>query len=272
MRTGLRIVCVLGAVAMLGGCASWFGDGGDKEKNLATTTNVRAPSTDPFEIDKKQAAQLNLQLGVGYIRQGDYQVAVSKLRKSLSFDDDSAEAHNALGIALEELRSYDEAAREYDRALALKSGYTAALINRTRLQCVRGTQAAEGEQRFIELAGSGTLEAPETAWIEAASCARRQQAWARAGAHLDRALEVAPGAMAQVLYERALLAFEQRNLPQARELLRRLHGDYGSSARSLGLAVRVEDALGGSAQRRQLVAELLRAYPDSPEARSYRPR
>lgn len=271
MTTPVHFAVLLTVAGLLGGCASWFGDG-EKEKNLAATTNIRQPNSDPFEIDKKQAAQLNLQLGVGYLRQGDYQVAASKLRKSIGFDDGSAEAHNALGLALEELRSYDEAAQEYDRALSLRSGYTAAQINRTRLQCVRGTQAAEGEQRFVELAGSGSLEAPETAWIEAAACARRQQAWDRASTYLDRALEVAPAAAAQVLLERAQIAFDRRELPQARELLRRLHNDYGSSARSLALAVRVEDALGAGAQRRQLVAELLRRYPDSPEARPYRPR
>lgn len=270
MRSGLRIVLALAVASALGGCASWFAD--DKDKNLAATTNIRQPTTDKLEIDRKQAAQVNLQLGVGYIRSGDYTVAVAKLRKSISFDADSAEAHNVLGLALEELREYDEAGREYDRALALKSGYPAALLNRTRLLCVQGKDAADGERRFVELAGSGTLEAPESGWIEAAACARHQQAWERANGYLDRALEVAPGATGQVLYERAQIAYEQRNLPQARELLRRLHAQYGGSAHSLALAVRVEDALGGSPQRRQYVNELLNRYPDSPEARPYRPR
>jgi len=47
--------------------------------------------------DVERAAELNAQLGLGYLKQGQYKRARYKLDKALGFDDGNANAHHYMG-------------------------------------------------------------------------------------------------------------------------------------------------------------------------------
>ncbi len=260
VRSLLFALLATGA-AGCGSLASLWG-GGDKADG-ASSIEPAPPAR--IEIDRAEAARLNLQLGIGYIRSGQYAVALDKLKKSLEYNDDSAEAHNAIGLVYEELRDYPEAERHYAQAVALKPGYQAARANLARFQCARG-RGEEGEQRFLALATDPGSDAPEAMYVEAAICARSAGAPARAEADLRRALELSPD-YPRALYESAALDYAQRRYESARATLARLFAVNGPSPASLLLAIRVEDALGDGALRRDYAQQLLSRFGNSPEAR-----
>ena len=67
----------------------------------------------------KEAAQINQELGIAYLRQGNYELARTKLEKAVDEDPDLAVAHSALGLVYEGLGAIDDAEDEYRRAVRL---------------------------------------------------------------------------------------------------------------------------------------------------------
>lgn len=71
-------------------------------------------------------------LGQEYMQKKNYELAVLSFSKAVEQNPNWAEAHNALGEAYYFLFKYNEALKEFDRAIELKSDYTLAKINRNR--------------------------------------------------------------------------------------------------------------------------------------------
>ncbi len=57
----------------------------------------------------REAADLNVQLGIGYLRQGDWQSARVKLEKAVALDSGNVIAHRALGLVYRNLGDIDGA-------------------------------------------------------------------------------------------------------------------------------------------------------------------
>lgn len=71
-------------------------------------------------------------LGQEYMQKKNYELAVLSFSKAVEHDPNWAEAHNALGEAYFFLFKYNEALKEFDKAIELKNDYTLAKINRSR--------------------------------------------------------------------------------------------------------------------------------------------
>ena len=81
------------------------------------TTEVSGDAS--LVANPKEAAQINQELGIAYLRQGNYEQARTKLEKAVDDDPDLATAHSALGLVYERLGAIDEAEDEYRRAVRL---------------------------------------------------------------------------------------------------------------------------------------------------------
>lgn len=265
----LRIVLPLLLVLTQSACSSLFSD--EKSGTGSGTTNASGPPPDKIEPDVKQAAQLNFQLGVGYIQRGEYLVAIDRLNKSLEFNANSAEAHNALGVAYEQLNQLQQARKEFDQAVSLDRSLLAARINQARMLCRSPEEAAEGERRLVELASQSDMTSPDGGWLEAAQCARQAGALDRAEGYLRQAMAAAPQAP-RAPFELAGLLHEMHRDVEARTQLEQFHARFGETPATLALTARVEDSLGNATASKQAVARLLKRFPDSNEAKSYKTR
>ena len=83
-------------------------------------------------------------LGLLLQDRGESRLALDEFDRALSLRQDYAEAHNNRGFALESLGTVDEAAIEYDRALRLKPEYAEAHNNRGGLLQAEGRLAEAG--------------------------------------------------------------------------------------------------------------------------------
>lgn len=262
-----RFALVLALAAGLSGCQTigkWFG--AEEDPNAAGVPQVPPPRIEP---NREEAARLNLRLGIGYIQSGDYAVAVEKLKKAIEFDDSVAEAHNALGLAHERLRELGAAEREYARAVELNPNFAPAQLNQARLACLRG-QVGVGEKRLVAMADNPVGDVtPETALVEAASCVRTV-APERAEDYLRRAIELNPRA-SRAHYDLAVLLLDRGRATEARVELQRFHELAGYSAESLALGIRIADATGDAALRREYQTLLQSRFGGSPDARRLRP-
>ena len=75
------------------------------------TVNDGAPGTD--------AATANMNLGAGYVRQGNYTLAIERLRRALAQNPRLVEAHSTIAFAYDQIGSLEDAETHYLRATQL---------------------------------------------------------------------------------------------------------------------------------------------------------
>lgn len=219
---------------------------------------------------RKDVAEANFKLGIGYMQSGHLDVATEKLLKALQYDDDYPEAHNAIAVLYEEIREYNPAEHHYKRAIELKSDYTLAKLNYARFLCIREpTRAAEGESEFQRIAGD-PVNAGATAaeaYVGLALCARKREDSGQAETWLRKALESNPN-NTTALFELAQISQIQNKTLQGRAFLQRYHAQTRPAPQSLWLGILIESAQDGDPQlRREYATLLLSQFPNSDEAR-----
>jgi type IV pilus assembly protein PilF len=219
---------------------------------------------------KRNVAEANFKLGIGYMQSGHFEVAAEKLLKALEFDDNYPEAHNAVAVLYEEIREYAPAEHHYRQAIQLRPDYTLARMNFARFLCTRQpARAAEGESEYQRIAAD-----PANAGATAADayaglglCARQRNDPVQAETWLRRALEIDPN-NTTALYQLAELSHSQDKVLQSRAFLQRYHAQARPTPQSLWLGIVIESAPDGDSQlRRQYAALLTAQFPNSDEAR-----
>lgn len=237
---------------------------------LAMGLGLAACANTQDEDLRKSAAEANFKLGIGYMQSGHFNVALEKLLKSLQFDDDNPETHNAVALIYEEIREYGPAEAHYKRAIELKPDYTAAKINLAYFKCTREPlRITEAESEFQQIANdpaNAGINAAE-AYAGMATCAQKANDLAQAETWARKALDGNPNNI-RALYELAQLSQNQGKTLQARAFLQRYHAQTRPTLQSLALGVAIESAKDGDPQlRREYTTVLLSQFPNSDEAR-----
>jgi len=78
-----------------------------------TTEQVAGP------VDKERASEANTQLGVGYMQQNRYELAMKKLEKAVDFDPNNAKAHQYKAELHRRLKQFDQAKEHFEIAIRL---------------------------------------------------------------------------------------------------------------------------------------------------------
>ena len=239
------ILLALAAAAALAGCA-----GGQ--------------TLDP-ETRAARLAQINLQLGIGYLQEGKTDIALDKLRRAVKADPDSPDAHLAVAVLYDRLGENEAAESHFRDALRLAPENASIATNFGNFLC-RLDRVPEAEEQFRHAAENRGYETPEIAYTNAGLCMSRRGAPARAEEYLRQALTARPS------FPPALLALAELSLAQgradaARGLLNRYHDATEPGAQSLALAVRIERALGDTRAAANYAGLLRSRLPDSAEAR-----
>lgn len=244
----MRCVLFTVALAVNAGCAS-----------------IGGPRADP---SAQEAAELNLQLGVGYMQQGHFDVALEKLEKALAYNDQLPAAHNVIGVLYDETNQPTLAEYHFQQALKLDPNFTLAKLNYAQFLCTNDKpQAAESE--YLAIAENPPQDATDLvyrAYTGAAICALKIPAHDRADRYLRQALTVKPNDKS-TLYGLADLNYSIGNHRKARGFLQRYHAEAGYNPESLWLGISIEKALGDAAMRQRYTQLLLSRFADSDVAR-----
>lgn len=213
---------------------------------------------------RRQTAEIYVRKGVGYMEEGRYEQARGDLERALELNCDNSEAHNAMAVLYERLDKPDESRHHYQRAVSLDGRNYGALNNYSRFLCHHG-EYAEGLELLNRVIDSKLYSQPWLVLTNKGICYKSAGRLEEAEASLREALESQPD-FAPALLERARLSFVGKNYMQARAFLQRYAGAAPHTAETLWLAVQTEDALGNQAAIRGYQEQLLRRFPDSPEA------
>lgn len=249
MSTSERILVGLAACLLMLGCVT-----------TTTTTGGAQP-----DADEGDAAELNYQLGARYYRNGNYELARDRLLYSIELNPRNAVAYYTLALAYEKLENlrlateaYEQAVRVAPRDYNVLNAYAVFLCNQrqfddARKNFDRGAKIAENDNAEITLTNAGV-------------CMMQKPDVAQAEVYFRQALDQKSN-YGEALLQLSLLKFGTQDYLSARAFLQRYLSGNVASPGVLYLGVRIETELGDDRARTEYSNQILREFPESPEAR-----
>ena len=240
---------------------------------LAATITLSACSSTPNSSDIKAdvnegpdtLAQTNLRLGIGYLQQGQRDLALSKLQRAIELDPKLAKAHYAIAILYDQLGQADLALQHAERAVSLDPQDAAAHLNYGAFLC-KQNQLAQADEQFQKVFKNPLYASPEAAYENAGVCAMRVPDPAKAEQYFRNALQLNPK-LTISLYQMGVLHYQTERYLQARAYLQRYAEVSQPTPQSLWLGVRVERQLGDKNSASSYAVQLKSNFPDSEEVR-----
>ncbi|MEZ5545412.1 MAG: type IV pilus biogenesis/stability protein PilW [Lysobacteraceae bacterium] len=241
----LRDATVLLMALSLSACA---GSGGTKSSAL------EEPSS------RQKAAELQVQLGQGYLQQGKLDIARDKLQKALQLDPESVHANTMLGVLNERIARPELAEKFYRRAVELAPEDGEVNNNLGAFLCGAG-RPAEADAWFGKALNDPYYKSPTVALANAGVCAQKVGNGARAQDYFRRVLELQPGNEV-ALYELARLNLEAGDYLRASAFQQRLESAVSNAPEVLELGATIEAKLGNAKVAADYRERLKRDFPD----------
>ncbi|MDP3856454.1 MAG: type IV pilus biogenesis/stability protein PilW [Stagnimonas sp.] len=214
----------------------------------------------PNEPNLREASRANTQLGIEYARQGNFELALTKLKRAIDQDSSYGQAHGAIALLYARQGDAAKAESHYRRALALDADDSLTRSNFAVFLCGRG-EVREGEDLLLEAARDRRFATPEAAWTNAGVCVRRQDP-AKAERYFREALNANPN-YAAALLEMADLAAQNQDWLRVRAFLQRRDRLTPATAQSLLLGIKAERALGDEEAAATLERRLRSEFPET---------
>jgi type IV pilus assembly protein PilF len=225
-----------------------------------TTTGSERSKPQP-----ERAAEINLELGIDYLRKGNLQQAKDKIDRAVEQNPRYGRAHAVAGMLYDQLGETSKADSHFQRAVSLdpdnpeiKNNYAAYLCGKNRYE--------RGEKLALEAAANPLYNTPEIALLNAGNCARNGGELKRAEESYRRALGIRPR-FGEALLQMADLEFRQTEYRSARAFLERHLAVARATPVTLWLGARIERGLGNKAQAQQYEQRLKSEYPTASQTK-----
>jgi len=215
--------------------------------------------------DTNEIAKTNLNLGIEYMRIGNYEKALEKLNKAYDADRNYYSTHNAYGLLYERLGKPAEAERHFKRAIALNNNDSRSKNNYGLFLCQSG-RYDEAEEIFLSAANNPLYNEPEVAITNAGTCALRANKSDLAENYFRRALSRNPSVGA-ALIQMAQITYDQNKYMNARGFLQRFLPVSRHTPTNLALGIKIEEELGDKNAVSSYGLLLRNNFPDSMEAK-----
>jgi len=216
------------------------------------------------EPDLKEGSKLNVQLGVGYIKRGQYKIAKEKLELAIEQDPENLEAYSTIAVLMKMLDEKDKAEEYYQAALDidsknswLRNSYGAFLCGIGRVDDAMAEFKAAYSDPFYETA--------YLARSNAGSCLVKNGKYNQAEPLLRKALK-SDEKLSGALISMAELGLKTNRLLMSRAYIQRYHDNNKPSSESLWIQIQAEKGLKADEHYRKYARQLLNDFPDSPEA------
>lgn len=225
-------------------------------------------TTEEKEFIPDNLAAINLQLGIEYSKEGNYEAALAKLRKALEIEPNYPSAHHVIAVVYDQIGERAKAEEHFKRSIELDPRDSQTLNDYGAFLCRLG-RAAEAYPLFERAIANPLYKTPELAHANAGVCAARAQDLVRAEKELRAALSINSN-LPSALLEMAAVSYDQAQYLPARAYLQRYLEVARHNARSLWLGVRIERKLGDVDAIASYSLALRERFPDSEEARLLR--
>jgi len=218
--------------------------------------------------DLERASELNAQLGLGYMNEGQFQRAKGKLDKALKFNPDNANAYHYMAELYRRLREFDKAEENYKKAMSLAPSDMNIQNNYGVYLCERGLYD-RAYQHFKKIIANPLYAARANAYENIGLCAMREGKLQRAEKSFKAALAI-NSKMPKSLLQMAQLSFDKGRIREAYRFYSRYIAISPQSPESLWIGILLERERGNKDTVASYKILLKGKYPDSEEAKRLR--
>lgn len=224
-----------------------------------TSTDYLSP------VDTKRAAELNAELGLGYMNEGQFQRAKYKLDKAIKFDPDNAHAYHYMAELYRRLKEFDKAGEYYEKALALAPNDTNIQNNYGVYLCELG-HYERAYKHFQTIIDNPLYPARANAYENVGLCSLREGKLQKAEDSFKAALAINPK-MPKSLIQLAQMNYDQGNSKRAYEYFQRYVEISQQTPESLWIGILLENDRGNKDTVASYKVLLKGKFPDSDEAK-----
>lgn len=269
-KMDFKILVITGVLAIgLCSCSTTERLAEKKQENsdvpqLAAVSGADAQSAKP---DLKKAALINVELGLGYLGQGQVARAKNKLTHAVKIAPELPETHSAMAHFLEMVGENGDAEKEHKKAIKQASNKGAFYNNYAVFLC-RQKRYKEADNTFQEALNDKEYDHSAEVYENAGVCALKWPDVEKARTYLEAAVRRDP-TRTNAMLELASLNLNQGELQKVSELLGKYKSVAEPSARSLWLGIQVAKANNDMEAQETQILLLKNLFEDSPEYQAY---
>ncbi len=215
------------------------------------------------ETDMQKRAKIRLELAVGYLEQGQTNVALDEVKLAIAADPRSADAFSLRGLIYMRLNDFGLARDSFNRGIVLNPRDGNILHNLGWLAC-QESRYLEAMVNFDKALTSPNYAGPAKTYLAKGICSLRSGDARQAennflrSSELDASNPIATFNLANLLYKR-------NDLVRSQFYIRRLNNNDYVNAESLWLAAKIEKKMGNNTGVNQLAERLRKQFPTSRE-------
>ncbi|MDH5600714.1 MAG: type IV pilus biogenesis/stability protein PilW [Gammaproteobacteria bacterium] len=216
-------------------------------------------------VDNKKVSIANTELGVAYLRQGKYKVAMHKLKKALEHDDDNANAHHYIAELYRRLEQNELADKHFKEALDHDEENSSLRNNYGIFLCGIGSYE-KGLKYLNQVLLDPLYSNKGQAYENMGICVEKQGNVKKAEQYYISALKFnmnSPSALLGL----AQIEFDKRNVKLAAEYLNRHNKIARATSQSLWLGLIIARKQGFKGKAGSLAIKIKQYFPDSKEAK-----
>ena len=215
-------------------------------------------------VDPKKVSVANTELGVAYLAKGRYKVAMSKLKKALSYDDENASAHHYVAELYRRLGQNNLADEHFKTAVELDNNDSSIKNNYGIFLCGNGSYE-KGLTLFHKVLTDPLYDDKGQVYENMGLCAEKQGNILKAEKYFETALRFNKKLPAALL-GLAQIEFDKRKLRAATDYLSRHNKVARPSAQSIWLGLLIARKKGLKGKVGSMALKLKSYFPESREA------
>lgn len=219
------------------------------------------------EIDEVELLRKLTELGIGYLRQGDYNRAKANLRKAMAIDSKSPLVHTTFGLIFQLEGEKELSEEHYRKAIKYDPNFSQARNNYGAFLFVEGRydeaivqlQAAAKDRFYPKRAQ--VFENLGVCYLRIGESVKAEDAFIRA-----IGLNISQG---RALLELSSIRFDQKNFVESKRLYDRHTSLVAKSSRSLGICIKLARVFDDGDSEASCALVLKNIFPASEEFKEY---
>ncbi|WP_409422452.1 type IV pilus biogenesis/stability protein PilW [Pseudaeromonas sp. ZJS20] len=236
---------------------------------VTETTYIGNNSTRSAQsINNVAAAKTRVELAVGYMKKGDMSQAKFNLDKALKMDPHNADAYLTLAYYYQKVGDLKAADETYRKLLSLHSADANAMNNYGVFLC-KQKRYDDAERQFLKAVKQPDYVDMDDTFENAGYCAKQAGQKEKALQYFDQAVRYNPRKGHSWLAKAGLELDTNQREAAGVSLSRYAQLGLPETAESLWLRLRLAQELGELAQLHKFGGELVRRFPDSAQAKRY---
>jgi type IV pilus assembly protein PilF len=266
---GLMVYPIIGLLCVGISGSAWAASNASSSESQTESSHHSDLKTmlDPVKADPHKAALINIELGLGYLEQGQVSRAKTKFIRALKLAPRVSETHSAMSYFWEMTGEFKDAEKEHKKAISFSTMKGAVYNNYGAFLC-RRDRLKEADHAFLQALQDKQYAHTAEIYENAGLCAVKADNLSKAKEYFQTSIVRDPR-RSTVLIELADLNLKTGQLQEARGCLERYRAMSEPTARSLWVGIQIARMLKEDNRVAGQALLLKNLFENSPEYAMY---